>query len=174
MGPDMKRVGSNEAIVCRGGRVRRHGGRLAPSRAQPSEPQATRRVPEGRHREQAIRIVLTDAHPAVRSGLRVLLECEHDLQVVAEAADVDSARRYVRGYSPTVLVLDLDLPEESSLDAIPLIRAESPSTQIVVLSAERALAHHALRLGAHTGVSRTAAGRQLAEAVRRAAAYGGE
>ena len=66
-----------------------------------------------------ITIVLADDHPVVRSGLRMLLEAESDIEVVAEAGDVDSAQRYVLGHKPTVLVLDLNMPGGSSLEAIP-------------------------------------------------------
>ena len=47
--------------------------------------------------EGTIRIVLADDHQVVRSGLRLLLDSEEGLEVVAEASDVDAARRYVRG-----------------------------------------------------------------------------
>ena len=52
-----------------------------------------------------IRIVLADDHAVVRSGLRLLLDAEKDFEVVAEAGDVESAARYVRGHHPAVLVL---------------------------------------------------------------------
>ena len=68
---------------------------------------------------QRIRIVLADDHQVVRSGLRLLLEKEPGFEVVAEASDVDGARRYVRGHQPAVLVLDLNMPGGSSLEAIP-------------------------------------------------------
>ncbi len=86
---------------------------------------------------QMIAIVLADDHTVVRSGLRMLLDSESDFEVVAEASDVDSARRYVRGHHPQVLVLDLNMPGGSSLEAIPLIREESPDTQIVVLTMQQ-------------------------------------
>ena len=68
---------------------------------------------------EAIRIVLADDHAVVRSGLRMLLDSEPDFEVVAEAGDVDSARRYVRGHHPRVLVLDLNMPGGSSLRGDP-------------------------------------------------------
>ena len=49
----------------------------------------------------------------------MLLEAQDDLQVVAEAGDVDATRRSMLGYKPTVLVLDLNMPGGSSLEAIP-------------------------------------------------------
>jgi two-component system, NarL family, response regulator NreC len=119
----------------------------------------------------AIRIVLADDHAVVRSGLRMVLDHESDLEVVAEASDLDSARRYVRGHHPRVLVLDLNMPGGSTLEAIPAIRAESPETQIVVLTMQQepAFAREALGAGALGYVLKEAADDELVEAVRRAA-----
>jgi two-component system response regulator NreC len=119
-----------------------------------------------------IRIVLADDHEVVRSGLRLLLENEMDLEVVAEARDVESTRRYVRGHHPRVLVLDLNMPGGSGLETIPSIREEFPATQIVVLTAERepTLARKALGAGALGYVLKDAARYELVEAVRAAAA----
>jgi two-component system response regulator NreC len=118
-----------------------------------------------------IRLVLADDHAVVRAGLRLLLDAESDFEVVAEAGDIDAARRYVRGHHPDVLVLDLNMPGGSSLDAIPVIREEAPSTQIVVLTMqeEPAFARQALGAGAAGYVLKEAADSELVEAVRRAA-----
>jgi two-component system, NarL family, response regulator NreC len=121
---------------------------------------------------ETIRIVLADDHAVVRSGLRMLLDSEHGFEVVAEASDIDSARRYVRGHHPHVLVLDLNMPGGSSLEAIPAIREESSATQIVVLTMQQepAFAREALGAGALGYVLKEAADEELVEAVRRAAA----
>ncbi len=121
--------------------------------------------------ERPLRIVIADDHSVVRRGLRQLLEDEVGLEVVAEAEDVDGARRYVRGHKPDVLVLDLNMPGGSSLDAIPEIRAEAPDTQIVVLTMqnEPAYARQALASGVMGYVLKEAADEELVEAVRRAA-----
>jgi two-component system response regulator NreC len=120
---------------------------------------------------ELVRIVLADDHAVVRSGLRMLLDHEKDIEVVAEASDVETARRYVRGHHPHVLLLDLNMPGGSSLQAIPAIRAESPNTQIVVLTMQQepAFAREALRAGALGYVLKEAADDELVEAVRRAA-----
>jgi two-component system, NarL family, response regulator NreC len=120
----------------------------------------------------AIRLVLADDHAVVRSGLRMVLESEQDIVVVAEAADVDAARRYVRGHHPDVLVLDLNMPGGSSLEAIPQIREEFPDTQIVVLTMQQepAFAREALGAGALGYVLKEAADEELVQAVRHAAA----
>jgi DNA-binding NarL/FixJ family response regulator len=121
---------------------------------------------------EAIRVVIADDHAVVRRGIRQLLEAEGGFEVVAEAGDIDGARRYVRGHHPDVLVLDLNMPEGSSLDAVPDIRAEAPETRIVVLTMqnEPASARQALSAGVLGYVLKDAADAELVEAVRRAAA----
>jgi two-component system response regulator NreC len=120
----------------------------------------------------AIRIVIADDHSVVRRGLRQLLDGEPGLEVVAEAGDVETARRYVRGHRPRVLVLDLNMPGGSSLDAIPGMRAEFPETEIVVLTMqnEPAYARQALSAGVLGYVLKESADSELVEAVRAAAA----
>jgi two-component system, NarL family, response regulator NreC len=117
-----------------------------------------------------IRVVIADDHAVVRRGLRQLLDAEDGFEVVAEASDLDGARRYARGHHPDVLVLDLNLPEGLSLGAIPEIRAQCPNTQIVVLTMqnEPAYARQSLRAGALGYVLKEAAESELVEAVRRA------
>jgi len=119
-----------------------------------------------------IRVVLADDHSVVRRGVRQLLEAEGDFEVVAEAADAESARRYVRGHRPDVLVLDLNMPGGSSLETIPQLREESPDTQIVVLTMqnEPAYARRALSDGVLGYVLKESAETELVEAVRHAAA----
>jgi two-component system, NarL family, response regulator NreC len=118
-----------------------------------------------------IRIVIADDHQVVRSGLKMLLDAEEDLEVVAEAGDVDSATRTVLGYKPDVLVLDLNMPDGSSLPAIPKMLSDSPSTNIVVLTMQEdpAFAREALQAGARGYVLKEAADNELVEAVRMAA-----
>jgi two-component system response regulator NreC len=118
-----------------------------------------------------IRLVLADDHAVVRSGLRMLLDSEPDFEVVAVASNIEDARRYVRGHHPKVLVLDLNMPGGSSLEAIPILREESPDTQIVVLTMQQepAFARAALGAGALGYVLKEAADDELVEAVRRAA-----
>jgi two-component system, NarL family, response regulator NreC len=119
-----------------------------------------------------IRLILADDHAVVRSGLRMLLDSESDFEVVAEASNIEDARRYVRGHHPKVLVLDLNMPGGSSLEAIPAIREESPDTEIVVLTMQQepAFAREALRAGALGYVLKEAADDELVQAVRLAAA----
>jgi two-component system response regulator NreC len=118
-----------------------------------------------------VQVVIADDHAVVRSGLRMLLDAEPDLEVVAEAGDVESARRYTRAHRPDVLILDLNMPGEPSLPAIPEIREAAPDTQIVVLTMQKdpGFAREALRTGALGYVLKEAADDELVEAVRLAA-----
>lgn len=120
---------------------------------------------------RSIRIVLADDHEVVRSGLRLLLESEADMEVVAEASEVQQTERFVLGHHPDVLVLDLNM-ETSSLPAIPRIRERTPDTAIVVLTMQNdpAFAREALRAGALGYVLKESAGTELVQAVRLAAA----
>jgi two-component system response regulator NreC len=118
-----------------------------------------------------ISVVLADDHVVVRSALRMLLEGEPDIEVVAEAGDADTAARYVKGHRPTVLILDVNMPGESGLAAIPRIRRETPETQIVVLTMqdETAFARQALQAGVLAYILKEAASEELVKAVRMAA-----
>jgi two-component system response regulator NreC len=84
-------------------------------------------------------IVIADDHAVVRSGLRMLLDAEPDLEVVAEAGTVPDAVRLVRAHRPAVAVLDLNMPGGSSLEAIPELRRSTPETAIVVLRMQDAM-----------------------------------
>ena len=119
-----------------------------------------------------IRLVLADDHAVVRSGLWMLLDSESEFEVVAEASNIEDARRYVRGHHPKMLGLDLNMPGGSSLEAIPTIREESPDTEIVVLTMQQepAFAREALRVGALGYMLKEAADEELVQAVRLAAA----
>src|SRR5919202_3729190 len=93
------------------------------------------------------------------------------MRVVAEAGDVGDALRYVRAHRPRVLVLDLNMPGEPSLPAIPRFLEGSPETAIVVLTMQNdpAFAREALRAGALAYVLKEAADAELVQAVRAAA-----
>jgi len=118
-----------------------------------------------------VKIVLADDHAVVRNGLRLVLEAESGFEVIAEAGDLETTRRYVRAHRPDVLVLDLNLPEGSSLPAIPELIADSPDTAVVVLTMQQdpAFAREAMRAGALGYVLKHSAGSELVDAVHAAA-----
>jgi two-component system response regulator NreC len=115
-----------------------------------------------------IKLVIADDHTVVRTGLRMLLEAEEGLTVVAEAGEIDTTRRMVRAHRPDVLILDLNMPGPPSLPAIPELAQE---TAVVVLTMQNdpAFAREALRSGALGYVLKEAADAELVGAVRAAA-----
>jgi two-component system response regulator NreC len=119
-------------------------------------------------------VVLADDHNVMRSGLRLLLDAEADLEVVAEAANLPFTFQTVRGHRPTVLVLDLNMPGGSSIVAIPRLARISPSTTIVVLTMEEdpLFVRDALEAGASGYVRKQAAATELVGAIRAAAGGG--
>src|SRR5947209_7296258 len=99
-----------------------------------------RLAPDPRHAgapvAAAIRVVLADDHAMVRRTLRLLLDGEADVEVIAEVADVADVTTHVSRHLPHVLVLDLRLPTGSGIEAIRRLRELAPETQIVVLTME--------------------------------------
>ena len=121
-----------------------------------------------------ITIVVADDHEVMRSGLRMLLEAEPEFAVVGEAGTIPLTFQEVRTHRPGVLVLDLNMPGGSSIDAIARIRQFSPDTSIVILTMERDhdVAQLAYEAGAQGYVAKEAAADHLVQAIRRAAREG--
>jgi two-component system, NarL family, response regulator NreC len=121
-----------------------------------------------------VRIVVADDHRIVRAAVKLLLDIEDGLTVIGETGDVPSTERRVLAVRPDVLVLDLNMPGGSGLQAIPGLRDRVPETRIVVLTMqdEPAFAREALRHGASGYVLKEAAEYELVHAVRTAASGG--
>jgi two-component system response regulator NreC len=116
-----------------------------------------------------IRVALAEDHAVVRSGLCLLLSEEPDMEVVADTGTVAGACRIVAETPPDVLVLDLNLADGSSLEAIPELSARVP---VVVLTMQEspAFARQALASGAKAYILKEAADEELKHAVRAVAA----
>lgn len=97
-----------------------------------------------------IRILISDDHPIVRTGLRQLLEAEIDLQVVDEACDGLETLEKARVHHPDVLLLDIAMPRLSGLEVAQMVKTASPETKVVILSMyeKEAYACQALEAGA--------------------------
>lgn len=117
---------------------------------------------------EQVRIAIADDHAVVRSGLRLLLEAEDGFLVVGEAGDVAGAVRCCERDRPDVLLLDLTMPGDSSLAAVPELVERFPGVAIAILTMEEqpAFAREALRRGARGYVLKEAAGDDLVRAVR--------
>ena len=120
-----------------------------------------------------ITVVLADDHVLVRSGMRALLAGARDLQVIGEAGDGAEAVAVAERLRPDVLVMDLDMPRMDGLTATREIEARKLSTKVLVLTMhteeEQLLA--LLEAGAAGYLTKTAAQRELGDAIR-TVAYG--
>lgn len=85
---------------------------------------------------QTLKVVLADDHQLFRDGVRVLLE-EADVEIVADAGDAGAILAAVASTRPDILLLDIDLENSSGLDLIAPVRAISPDTKIIMLTADQ-------------------------------------
>jgi two-component system response regulator NreC len=137
------------------------------------EPQSAAHADVEHSSPPLIRVVLADDHALMRHGLRMTLEDEQDVEVLAEADDMASTIRQVYARKPRVLVLDLRMRGGSSVEIIDELREHVPHTKVVALSMndDPAFAQHALAAGALGFVLKELAANELPKAVR-AAAHG--
>jgi two-component system response regulator NreC len=121
-----------------------------------------------------IGIVVVDDHAVVRSGLRLLLDAEEDLEVVAEAGNAREAVFEVRAHKPDVILLDLVMPGESGIEAVPKLLHEAPDAKILVLSMQDdpQYVREAFAVGAKGYVLKEAADADVVDAIRQVAAGG--
>jgi DNA-binding NarL/FixJ family response regulator len=121
-----------------------------------------------------LRILVVDDHPMFRAGVTGLLDSVPDTEVVATAADGEAAVREATLARPDVVLMDLNLPGMSGLDAIRRIAKASPESVVLVLSMldddESVLA--AMRAGARGYVLKGAGQEELLAAIRAVAAGG--
>ncbi|MGA2901416.1 MAG: response regulator transcription factor [Candidatus Acidiferrales bacterium] len=119
-------------------------------------------------RSRSYRILLVDDHAIVRRGLRSLLEPQSGLEVCAEAANGAEAMAHVIKDRPDLVVLDLTMPERNGLEVARLIREESPSTHVLILTMHfsEEVAREVLRCGARGYILKSDADVELLAAVR--------
>jgi two-component system response regulator NreC len=118
-----------------------------------------------------IRIVIVDDHAVVRSGLRLLLDGQEDLEVVGEAGDARTAVFEVRAKKPDVILMDVVMPAGSGIEATPAVLKEAPDAKVLILSMQDdpAYVREAFAAGASGYVLKEAADAELVAAVREVA-----
>jgi two-component system, NarL family, response regulator NreC len=119
-----------------------------------------------------IRIVIVDDHAVVRSGLKLLLDGQADLEVVGEAGDARTAVFEVRAQKPDVILMDVVMPTGSGIEATPEVLKEAPDAKVLILSMQDdpAYVREAFAAGASGYVLKEAADAELVAAVREVAA----
>ena len=122
----------------------------------------------------SIRVLIVDDHAVVRSGLRLLLGAEADLEPVGEAGNARDAVFQARALKPDVILLDLVMPDGNGLDVLPQLVHENPDAKVLVLSMqdEPRYVREAFAAGASGYVLKEAADTEVVSAVREVAGGG--
>src|SRR5262250_1432235 len=115
-----------------------------------------------------IRILVVDDHPIVRQGVAGLVGGQPDMSIVGQASNGREAIQQFRAHHPDVVVMDLQMPEMSGLDALMAIRDEVPEARIIMLTtyAGDAQVLRAMKAGARGYLLKNALHRELLEAIR--------
>jgi two-component system invasion response regulator UvrY len=119
-----------------------------------------------------IKVLLADDHAVVRTGFRLLLQSQPDINVVAEAQSGEAACQMFAELAPDIVVMDLGMPGMGGLEAVRRIRAHNPAARVLALSAHDDPMHarRALREGALGFLSKRSAPEALIEAISAIAA----
>jgi DNA-binding NarL/FixJ family response regulator len=118
-----------------------------------------------------IRVLLADDHGILRAGLRLLIDAQDDMNVVAESATGDETVEHVRSLRPDVAVIDLTMPGMSGLKAARALGAERGETKVVALTrhSDDAYVREMLAAGATGYILKHSGSAELLHAIRAAA-----
>lgn len=121
-----------------------------------------------------IRILLADDHPLLRDGVAGLMADQPDMELVGEASNGRETIDQFRKHRPDIILLDLQMPEISGIDALLAIRAESPDARIIVLTTYTGDVQilRALKAGAQAYLLKSTLRRELLDTIR--AVHGGQ
>jgi len=121
-----------------------------------------------------IKVLITDDHPVVRKGIRLILEDEPGIELVHEASDGKEMLKMAGKCQYDVVLLDISLPGRSGLDLLPQLKSISPTTAVLILSihSEKVYAINALKAGASGYLNKTSAPGELVKAVMKVARGG--
>ena len=122
----------------------------------------------------SIRVLIVDDHAVVRSGLRLLLNAEDELEVVGEAGNAEEAVLRAKLLQPDIMLLDVVMPGRSGIEVAHEVRDVAPAMKVVMLSMQDdpSYVREAFGAGAHGYVLKEAADTELVRAVREVAGGG--
>lgn len=122
--------------------------------------------------ESKISILLADDHPLIRDALRNVLEEEDDFEIIGEASDGEEAVQLATRFATNVVIMDINMPKLTGLEATRQIKEKCPNTEVIVLTiyddSEHILA--ILESGASGYMTKSVFGKDVIQAVRGVAA----
>ena len=123
---------------------------------------------------ETVRVLIVDDHAVVRSGLRLLLDANDDVEVVGEAGSARGAIFRARELKPAVILLDVTMPDQSGIDVLPQLLHEQPDLKVLILSMQDdpRYVREAFGAGARGYVLKEAADTEVVAAVREVARGG--
>ena len=123
---------------------------------------------------ETVRVLIVDDHAVVRSGLRLLLDANDDVEVVGEAGSARDAIFRARELEPAVILLDVTMPDQSGLEVVPQLLHEQPGLKVLILSMQDdpRYVREAFGAGASGYVLKEAADTEVVAAVREVARGG--
>jgi two-component system response regulator NreC len=115
-----------------------------------------------------IHVLLADDHVVLRTGLRMLINAQPDMEVVAEASNGEDAARLAREVRPDIVLMDITMPGAGGIEATIRIRRESPAVRVLALTMhdDAAYLRSILAAGAAGYVVKRAADAELLSAIR--------
>ena len=115
-----------------------------------------------------IRVLIADDHPILRSGLRVLLAADPDLEVVGEAGTGEETLRLAEELRPDVVLLDIGMPGESGIETVRRLKATLPELRVLFLTMheEEGTLLEALNAGGDGYVIKRADQAEIIQAIR--------
>jgi DNA-binding NarL/FixJ family response regulator len=115
-----------------------------------------------------ISVLVVDDHPILREGVAAVLQRQEDIHLVGEAEDGAQAIERFRELRPDVVLMDLQMPGKSGLEAIQAIRAEAPEARIVVLTTYDGdvQAFQAMKAGASGYLLKSSLRKELVDTIR--------
>lgn len=115
-----------------------------------------------------IRVFLVDDHAIVREGLEILINSQHDMEVVGQASDGRDIARLTRDCETDIVVMDLSMPNLGGVQATAVLHQECPDVQIIALTrhSEAGYIRQMLQAGVHGYVLKKAAAGELLTAIR--------
>jgi DNA-binding NarL/FixJ family response regulator len=118
--------------------------------------------------ERKITVLVVDDHPVLREGVAAVLSLQDDMDLVGEAADGPEGVARYRELRPDIVLMDLQMPGMSGVEAIEAIRAEAPDARIVVLTTYKGdvQALRAIRAGAVAYLLKSSLRKELVDTIR--------
>lgn len=115
-----------------------------------------------------IKIVIADDHPIVRQGLRMTIERENDLKIIAEAGSGEEVLQIVKRQNPDVVVLDVDMPNGNGFDVLLKLREEEKMPAVIMLTVhcEEEFFNEAVKNGAKGYVLKDSTVTDIVQAIR--------